>query len=200
MKKSQWFLTASLAAIIAFTSLSVVASADEGETPADADRPMQQNHEEMRATVESGDYNAFAEVAPEHLLEKINTDNFGRFQEMHSHMEQARTIGEELGLERGSKMGQKNGMKKGHMMENREEIKAAVENGDYNAWVELHEGTEFGSKILEHINEENFSKLGELHEAIQSQDFETVEALKAELGMPDKPEGQGGMGKAGRNR
>ncbi len=184
MKKSQFFLTASLAAIIAFTSLSVIASANEGEMP--ENRPMQQNMEEVRAAVESGDYNAFAEVAPEHLLEKINADNFGRFQEMHSHMEQARAIGEELGLERGPKMDKKAQMK-GQMMENREEIRAAVKNGDYNAWVELHEGTEFGSKILEHVNEENFSKLGELHEAIQSQDFETVEALKAELGMPDRP-------------
>ena len=184
MKKSQWFLTASLAAVIAFTSLSVIASADEGKFP--QDRPMQQSMEEVRAAVESGDYNAFAEVAPEHLLEKINADNFGRFQEMHSHMEQARAIGEELGLERGSKM-DKMAQMKGQMMENREEIRAAVENGDYNAWAELHEGTEFGSKILEHINEENFAKLGKLHEALENKDFETVKELKAELGMPDQP-------------
>jgi anti-sigma28 factor (negative regulator of flagellin synthesis) len=183
MKNSQWFLTASLAAVIAFTSLSVIASADEGEFP--QDKPMHPQMEEVKAAIESGDYNAFAEVAPEHLLEKINADNFGRFQEMHNHMEQARAIGEELGLERGPGM-DKRAQMKGHMMENREEIKAAVENGDYNAWVELHEGTEFGSKILEHINEENFSRLGDLHEAIQNQDFETAKTIKAELGLPDR--------------
>lgn len=185
MKKSQWFLTASLAAIIAFTSLSVIASADEGEMP--ADRPMQQNKEEVQAAIASGDYNAFAEVAPEQMLEQITAENFSRFVEMHEHLEAAKAIADELGLKKAPKMQKKSGMMKGHLMKNRKEIREAVENGDYNAWVELHSQGEHEAKILEFITEENFYLLGELHEAIQNQDFETAKEIKAELGLPDRP-------------
>lgn len=185
MKNSKWFLTASLAAVIAFTSLSVIASADEGEFP----QNKQQNMEEMKAAIESGDYNAFAEVAPEQMLEQINADNFGRFVEMHEHLEAAKAIADELGLKKMGHMKDKmKGKMKGHIMKNKGEIRAAVEAGGYDAWVELHTQGDHDPKILEFINEENFYLLGELHEAIQNQDFETAKEIKDELGMPDRPE------------
>lgn len=174
MKNSKWFLTASLAAVIAFTSLSVIASADEGEMP--EDKPMQQNHEEVKAAIASGDYNAFAEVAPEKMLEQINADNFGRFVEMHDHLESAKAIADELGLE---KMGHK-GQKKGHMKGN-EEVREAIANGDYDAFVEVAP-----EKMLEVINADNFSRLIDFHTAIENKDFETAKEIKDELGMPDR--------------
>lgn len=186
MKTSKWLLTTTLAAAIAFTSLSIIASADDGEQPAEAGE-RQQIMEQVQAAVDSGDYNAFAEVAPEKMLEYINADNFERFVEMHNHLESAKEIAEELGLPNGRQMLQKahqKGVKHGKFMENREEIKEAVENGDYDAWVALHEDGEREAKILEYINEDNFHLLAELHEAIQNQDFETAQAIKEELGMP----------------
>jgi anti-sigma28 factor (negative regulator of flagellin synthesis) len=200
MKIPNWFLTSTLAAAIAFTSLSLIASADEGTTPADVDQPMQQHMEEMKAAVESGDYNAFAEVAPEQLLEVINADNFGRFIEMHNHLQSAQTIAEELGLPQGRmgagmhKLGK--GEMKGELMQNREEIRAAIEAGDYQAWYELQTQNNRNPKILEYVNEGNFAKFAELHKAIQNRDFETAKDLKVELDLPDRPEGEPtGMGR-----
>jgi len=190
MKTSKWLLTTTLAAAIAFTSLSVIASADDGEQPAEAGE-RQQIMEQVQAAVDSGDYNAFAEVAPEKMLEYINADNFERFVEMHNHLESAKEIAEELGLPNGRQMLQKahqKGVKHGKFMENREEIKEAVENGDYDAWVALHEDREREAKILEYINEDNFHLLAELHEAIQNQDFETAKEIKDQIGLPDRPE------------
>ncbi|MFC1600145.1 hypothetical protein ACFL3T_03915 [Patescibacteria group bacterium] len=190
MKNSQWFLTASLAAVIAFTSLSVIASADEGEMP--ADKPMQQNREEVKAAIASGDYNAFAEVAPEQMLEKITADNFGRFQEMHQHLEAAAEIADELGL-KDMKKGQFKNMKgkmKGNMQRRgmNEDVRNAIASGDYEAFAAVAP-----DKMLEHINTDNFGQLVEFHNAIENKDFETAKEIQEELGMPG-PKGQGQKG------
>jgi hypothetical protein len=60
---------------------------------------MQEHMQEMKTAVENGDYQTFAELAPERLLEVINEDNFSRFQEMHNHRQAAREIAKELGLQ-----------------------------------------------------------------------------------------------------
>lgn len=200
MKISKWFLTASLAAVIAFTSLNLVASADDAQEPADSANPpkmqMQQNQEEIKAAVESGDYNAFAEVAPDFLLEKINADNFSRFQEMHNHLEQAREIADELGLEKGFGKPGMHGRMNAEMKQNRQTMQEAITNGDYNAWAEVAP-----EKIQEYINADNFHLLVEMHEAMQNQDKEKAEEIKNELGLPDRPEnGQGQMKGFARNR
>lgn len=194
MKNSKWFLTASLAAVIAFTSLNLVASANDAqESAADSANPpmmqMQQNREAVQAAVESGDYNAFAEVAPDFLLEKINADNFARFQEMHNHLEQARAIGEELGLERGFGMPGKHGRLNADMQQNRTKVREAIESGDYNAWAEVAP-----EKMLEYIDEGNFSLYLEMHEAIQNGDTDRAEEIRNELGLPERPGiGQGNV-------
>lgn len=190
MQTPKWLITTSLAAAIAFTSLSLIASADDNGVSANDNQPnhpMQQHMEEMKAAVESGDYNAFAEVAPEQLLQVINADNFGKFVEMHNHLQAAKTIAEELGLPQG-RMGA--GMHKfgnGEMMQNREEIRAAIEAGDYQKWYKLQTQDGRSPKILEYVNEDNFAKFAELQKAIQNQDFEAAQSIKAELGLPDRP-------------
>ena len=59
--------------------------------------------EEVRAALETGDYNAWVQAVGEDapVLEKINADNFSRFVEAHELREQAGSIMEELGFERG---------------------------------------------------------------------------------------------------
>jgi len=175
MKKSNFFLTASLAAIIAFTSLSVIASADDGgEMPEAGERG--EKRIEMQTALESRDYNAFAEVAPEQLLEKVNADNFDRFLEMHDHMEAAKAIAEELGIE---KMGKHKGKMKGKFQEKRAELKEAIASGSYETFAEIAP-----EKMLEHINADNFDQLVEMHNALESQDFETAKEIAEELGLP----------------
>jgi anti-sigma28 factor (negative regulator of flagellin synthesis) len=72
-----------------------------------------QRMEEVKATVESGDYDAWYTLVSEHrpnadILEKINADNFYRLGEIHealqnSDHETAKAIADELGLERPMK-------------------------------------------------------------------------------------------------
>ncbi len=191
MQTPKWLLTTSLAAAIAFTSLSLIASADDSGVPTNVNQPMQQQMEEMKTAVDSGDYNAFAKVAPEQLLQVINADNFGKFVEMHNHLEAAQSIAEELGLPQGRmgagmhKFG--NGEMMGEMMQNRKEIRAAIEAGDYQKWYELQTQDGKSPKILEYVNEDNFAKFAELQKAIQDKDFDTAQSIKAELGLPDRP-------------
>ncbi|MBU1445976.1 hypothetical protein KKD70_01795 [Patescibacteria group bacterium] len=87
-------------------------------------------------------------------------------------------------------------------MENRPqftEMNAAIESGDYEAWVALHDGR--NSALLDVINADNFSKLKEMHEARQSGDIETAEAIASELGLPTPPQGRmGGNGMKGQGR
>ncbi|MFH1287051.1 MAG: hypothetical protein ABII02_04890 [Candidatus Magasanikbacteria bacterium] len=58
-----------------------------------------EHREAVQAAVEAGDYAAFQEaVGDGKMAEVIIEENFGRFIEMHNHMDAAKTIAEELGL------------------------------------------------------------------------------------------------------
>lgn len=62
-----------------------------------------------------------------------------------------------------------------------EKINEALEAGDYAAWKEAINGTARGDKLLGIINEENFGKYVQMHEAMQ-----TAHSLAKELGLPKK--------------
>ena len=67
----------------------------------------------------------------------------------------------------------------------KEELNAAIENEDYDAWVKIIEENSFPQKgrLLATITEENFSQLVALHTAISNNDFETAKQIKKELGI-----------------
>ncbi len=81
------------------------------------------------------------------------------------------------------------------MKQHREDVKTAVENGDYDAWYALMSENERAGDILEIINEDNFHLLGEMHEARENGDFETAKTIADELGLkrPMKGKFRGGM-------
>jgi hypothetical protein len=64
-------------------------------------------------------------------------------------------------------------------------IKAAVEDGDYSTWYELHQNMDHpgNGQMLETITEENFSLLGDMMDARESGDFETAKEIRDELGL-----------------
>ena len=66
--------------------------------------------------------------------------------------------------------------------EKRSEIKAAMEEG-YDAWAEVISGHPRGDKLLEVINEENFDRFVEMHDAIEAGDHETAKEIAKELGL-----------------
>jgi hypothetical protein len=72
--------------------------------------------------------------------------------------------------------------KKEEKKANREEIKNAIKNGDYQTWKTLAEETN-RSPMLDIITEDNFSKLQELHTAKEAGDFDTMQKIHEELGV-----------------
>lgn len=71
-----------------------------------------------------------------------------------------------------------------------EQLEAAIDAGDYNAWLQIRKDNNLpmNGKIFQVINEDNFDKYAELHKAALAGDTETVNAIRAELGL-----GQGSM-------
>ena len=66
--------------------------------------------------------------------------------------------------------------------ERKAEIKAAMEEG-YDAWAELVSEHPRGEKLLEVINEDNFDRYVEMHDAIEDGDHETAKEIAKELGL-----------------
>ena len=71
---------------------------------------------------------------------------------------------------------------------NREEIKSIFESNDYSTWQEImndraNKLEEHVSKIRENITQENFDKMVEAHELMQSGNKEEARELMKELGF-----------------
>jgi hypothetical protein len=66
-----------------------------------------------------------------------------------------------------------------------EQLEAAIEAGDYNAWVQIREDNNLPmrGRMFQVINAENFDKYVELHEANTAGDTAKADAIKAELGL-----------------
>lgn len=66
-----------------------------------------------------------------------------------------------------------------------EQLEAAIEAGDYDAWVQTREDNNLPmrGRMFQVINADNFDKYVELHEANEAGDTEKADAIKAELGL-----------------
>lgn len=75
-----------------------------------------------------------------------------------------------------------------------EQLEAAIESGDYNAWIAIRKENNLpmNGRIFQVINADNFDKYKELHNAMQSGDYDTANTIRAELGL--------GMMKKGTNQ
>ncbi|MEM3373822.1 MAG: hypothetical protein QXE31_01245 [Candidatus Woesearchaeota archaeon] len=71
-----------------------------------------------------------------------------------------------------------------------EQLEKAIEEGDYETWIKIRQENNLPTKgkIFQVINKDNFNKYVELHNAVQSNDLEKANAIRAELGL-----GQGQM-------
>ena len=72
------------------------------------------------------------------------------------------------------------------MQKMHEEMKAAIEAGDYEAWKAIVSELPNGADLLEKINEDNFAKLVEAHKLMEEArvKMEEAKAIMEELGMP----------------
>lgn len=71
-----------------------------------------------------------------------------------------------------------------------EEVRQAVENNDYDAWVELTKDHPRAAEMFESINADNFYLLNEMHQARQDGDMEKAKEIAEELGIKLGPIGR----------
>jgi len=61
-------------------------------------------------------------------------------------------------------------------------IQTALDNGDYNAW---REAIDSQPRISDIINQDNFDQFVQMHNYMQSGDFEAAGKIRTELGLPE---------------
>jgi len=66
-----------------------------------------------------------------------------------------------------------------------EQLKGAIESGDYDEWLRIREENDLPmhGKMFQVINRENFEKYRDLHNANLAGDVESANSIKAELGL-----------------
>lgn len=151
-----------------------------------------ETRDELKEAIENKDYDTWKKIQDSRpkITDYIDSqEKFEKFLEMQSlakegKTEEADAIREELGLPEIPK-GQNGKGIKGQNKEARE----AIENSDYQAWVEAMPEDSPMRKYIE--NEEDFNKLVEMHEARENNDDDRAEELREELGLPDRPNGTG---------
>ncbi len=85
-----------------------------------------------------------------------------------------------------------------------EALEGAIESGDYDAWIQIREQNNLPimGRMFSVITEANFELFAQMHEAHESGDIETANAIRTELGLglgkgpgngPDMHQGQGRM-------
>ncbi len=152
-------------------------------------------NEDVQSAFANRDYAAFVAAVtsedgalPKHF-EGITADNFDRYADMHEAMqskdfETAKAIAEELGLpERGKDNGQPH-----HTSEEREAIREAATNGDYETWYNLVAVDGELPEFLQVITADNFARYSEMHQLMDG-----AKGIREELGL-EKPN----MGKPGK--
>jgi hypothetical protein len=79
-----------------------------------------------------------------------------------------------------------------------EQLEAAIEAGDYDAWLKIRQDNNLPTKgrIFQVINKDNFDKYAQLHEANMAGDTQKAAEIRAELGLGEGmiKNGSGKMG------
>ncbi|MBD3281397.1 hypothetical protein GF391_01495 [Candidatus Uhrbacteria bacterium] len=149
-------------------------------------------NEDVQNAIASRDYNAFAEALTKEdgtmpkILETITADNFDRFADMHEAVmnkdfETAKAIAQELGLPEKFKANHPHF----HTPQEREAIREAALNGDYETWFNLVAVEGELPEFLQVINADNFARYQEMHQLMD--DAKNIrEELGLEVGGPGK--------------
>lgn len=67
------------------------------------------------------------------------------------------------------------------MKAERENMKTAIEEGDYQAWKQIVDSK---PKITDYVTEDNFARFSEMHKLMQDGDFEGAQEIRDEIGIP----------------
>lgn len=66
---------------------------------------------------------------------------------------------------------------------NRDLVKVAIDNGDYEAWVKAVSSMGHGNNVKDIINEENFAEFVEFHKELDEGNLENAKIISDELGL-----------------
>ena len=149
------------------------------------------NNEEVNAAIKNRDYDAFVQAItkengnPPRILDTIVEENFSKFAEMHEaiqgqNFEKVQEIAHELGLPQIGQRGVRNGQPF-HTSEEREAIRDAALNGDYETWYDLVAVDGELPEFLQVINAGNFDRYSEMHQLMGD-----AKQIREELGL-EKP-------------
>ncbi len=118
-----------------------------------------ETRQQMQTAIENNDFQAWKQLQENNLTE----ENFNAIKE---------------------RMQERNQNRK-EMQLMQEEIQTAIENNDFTAWKALmkENNNPRNTEMLSVINENNFFLFSEMHSAIQSQDFETAQSIREQLGI-----------------
>ncbi|MBU0647615.1 hypothetical protein KJ855_00370 [Patescibacteria group bacterium] len=140
----------------------------------------------IKEALANNDYAAWSEAIAdspraEEMLATIDETNFDKLVEAHNLMEAgnkegAKAIMEELGLDTQFQKGKHDGKFDPEQMQ---AVKDALDNNDYQAWVDAISQVPMGERFLEVIDESNFDRLVEAHQ-LRTQSQEIMD----ELGLP----------------
>lgn len=153
------------------------------------------NYEDMEAVhdaIDNGEYQDWVDAmnempGGEALVEVITEDEWDQFKEFHSALEagdkeQAEEIAEEIGL---ADFRDERHQQREQRMEDRAEAHEAVENEDYDAWVEAISGTPAEDALGDVVDEDNFVDFVEVHELHKAGDHEAAQELAEDMGLPE---------------
>ncbi|MBU0628465.1 MAG: hypothetical protein KKC75_04700 [Nanoarchaeota archaeon] len=126
-----------------------------------------------KQAIKDNDYTAWKEAKSSELTE----DNFNKLHQRYADMSEKKT----------------------EMDQKRQDVEAAIESNDYNAWLSAVEGSPGAEKLKETITADNFSRFVEMHNAMKNKDPETAKQIADELGIK-WPMGFGGLGDFGKGR
>lgn len=65
----------------------------------------------------------------------------------------------------------------------RQAIEDSITNQDYNTWQEIIDSR---PRITDYINQDNFAQFAEMHQLMKDGKFEEAQAIRDELGLPDR--------------
>ncbi|MBU0457569.1 MAG: hypothetical protein KKD75_05485 [Nanoarchaeota archaeon] len=119
--------------------------------------PFDKANDEAKNALEAGDFTAWKEA----MISQLTEERFNRAVEGHQKMIERKT----------------------EMMEQRSLVQDAIESEDYQAWLSAIGDNPRQEKLIEVITEENFATFVEMHQARQSDDFETAQKLSEKLGL-----------------
>jgi len=169
---------AALVAIMAVAGVAATSFASGGNFFHRGENFSPVDHQAVEQALENKDYNAWKELmSGSPMADKITEENFNKLVQAHELMlagdyKGAREIQKEIGF--GSEMGK--GQMRGRMPfgpGNNEAVKTALDNNDYNAWLEA---VGKDSSMAGKINQDNFPKLVEAHK-LQEQARRIMEEL-----------------------